>query len=82
VRALNTRGAAAPGLAAPERAANDNARGQPGASRGQISAGADIRHCATCDALAATLRPDPMLALAGILGVLLARLLRKGGRHA
>ncbi|HNU11309.1 MAG TPA: hypothetical protein PKJ45_08085 [Rubrivivax sp.] len=73
---LNTRGAAAPGLAAPERATNDNARGEPGASRGQAQGLSQREFTAWPTAL----HPDFVLALSGLAGALLALLLRAGGR--
>lgn len=75
MRALNTRGASAPGLAAPESARRDNARGEPGASGGQAQKLSQREFTAWL----AALHPDFPQALAGILGALLARLLRAGG---
>ncbi|GAB1391033.1 hypothetical protein MASR1M6_32150 [Rubrivivax sp.] len=75
MRALNTRGASAPGLAAPESARRDNARGEPGASGGQAQ-GLSHREFTGWPA---TLHPDFLQALFSVAAAILARLLRAGG---
>lgn len=76
MRALNTRGASAPGLAAPERAANDKAAGANGGRVGGQAQGLSQREFT---AWPATLHPDFLQALFSVAAAILARLLRAGG---